>query len=212
MYCSRSCAAKINNALYVKRIKNPEKINKQSEAEEKKARLLIDKCDQDLMELRRQDFLCRMRAAVKRCTQDLCACGGIKRRESNRCKTCAAQDKALLTKAIPAAVFRNKESVTGKHPSWKNSHIRNQCRSWNKDLAKLPCQKCGYSLHVELCHTIPVSSFSDDTTLGEINDPANILVLCSRDHWEFDHGHLPLEDIPMREGQTSRTSYKYNKR
>lgn len=212
MYCSRSCSAIVNNALYVKRLKDPDSIDKQVASEVKKAQRLKDKLDPELVAARREDYLHKMREAVKRCRQDKCECGGLKIKESARCRACTASKKESFTKAMPAAVFRGKESVAGKHPSWRNSHIRNQCRAWNKELAKLPCQKCGYSLHVELCHIIPVSSFSDDAKLVEINHPDNILVLCNRDHWEFDNGHLALDDIPMRDGQTSRTKYVYKKK
>jgi len=98
-------------------------------------------------------------------------------------------------------------SVKGKHPSWLNAAVRGFCRSWNASIAKLPCQKCGYALHIELCHIKPVSVFGEETTLGEINHPDNILVLCRNHHWEFDNGHLHAEDIPLREGQISRIVY-----
>ena len=94
--------------------------------------------------------------------------------------------------------YRNLKSVKGKHPSWVNSHIRILNRSWNKDLLKYPCQKCGYSNHIEFCHIKAVSSFGDDALLGEVNDPKNILVLCPNHHWELDNGMLRLEEISER--------------
>lgn len=134
------------------------------------------------------------------------------------CKKCDVEyiykkgtnNKKICEKCI--AVFKNKDyykslslnsyhelpSVKAKHPSWKNSHIRQFCRSWNADLVNLPCQKCAYSLHTELCHIKPVSTFELTDTIGEINDPSNIVVLCRNCHWEFDNGHLSLDDIPER--------------
>jgi len=86
-------------------------------------------------------------------------------------------------------------SVKGKHPSWKNANIRNLCRSWNKELTKQPCKRCGYSIHVELCHIKPVASFPLETKLREVNDPLNIVVLCRNCHWELDNGYLTLEAL-----------------
>lgn len=81
---------------------------------------------------------------------------------------------------------------------WYSSEIRNFAKSWNSNLENIPCQKCNYNLHTELCHIIPIGSFDDNTTIGEINDPSNILVLCPNHHWEFDNKILRLEDIPTR--------------
>lgn len=52
------------------------------------------------------------------------------------------------------------------------------------------CAFCGYSKHVEACHIKPISQFSSESTMSEINDPSNIVLLCPNCHWEFDHGLL----------------------
>lgn len=95
--------------------------------------------------------------------------------------------------------YQNKISVKGKHRSWLNSAVRNFNRSWNKGLTSCPCQVCGYSAHVELCHIKPISDFDKSATLGDVNNPNNLLVLCRNHHWEFDKGLLKLEEIPKRE-------------
>lgn len=79
-------------------------------------------------------------------------------------------------------------SVKGKHPSWKNSHVRNFNRSWNKYLLKQPCENCGYNKHVELCHITPLKDTPLNTTLEQVNHKNNIKVLCRNCHWEFDNG------------------------
>jgi hypothetical protein len=90
------------------------------------------------------------------------------------------------------ADYHKKLSVSGKHPSWKNSHIRNFNRSWNKHLLDKPCSNCGYSKHVELCHIRPVSDFPESAKLSEVNAELNNIVLCRNCHWEFDHGLLKM--------------------
>lgn len=94
--------------------------------------------------------------------------------------------------------YTERDSVKNKHPSWRSAHIRNFNRSWNQDLAKLPCQVCSYTTHVELAHIKAISDFSETATLGEINSPDNIYVLCPNHHWEFDNGKLLSENIPPR--------------
>ena len=94
--------------------------------------------------------------------------------------------------------YHNNASLKGKHPSWKNAHIRSLARYWNKELAQFPCQHCGYSKHVEFAHIKGIATFPETTTIGEVNDPSNILILCRNCHWEFDHKILLANDIQPR--------------
>jgi hypothetical protein len=55
-----------------------------------------------------------------------------------------------------------------------------------------PCENCGYSKHVEVCHIVPVASFPDDSLLRQINARSNLACLCPNCHWEFDHGMISL--------------------
>lgn len=54
------------------------------------------------------------------------------------------------------------------------------------------CFVCGYCKFVEVCHIKPVSSFSDDCKLIEINSRENLVYLCPNCHWELDHNLLKL--------------------
>jgi hypothetical protein len=91
--------------------------------------------------------------------------------------------------------FRNRKSVNGKHPSWKHAGVRTLNRSWNKHLIELPCKRCGYKLHVELCHIRPVSEFPDNALMGEVNGEENNVQLCRNCHWELDNGYFKIGDI-----------------
>lgn len=122
----------------------------------------------------------------------ICSCGKdfIPKFKSSRrlCDSCQElRANSIKYKEMTLVEYNTKMSVEGKHPSWKNSHIRLFNRQWNKSLTKLPCSKCGYNKHVELCHIKAITSFSDTATLGEINSPENNKVLCPNCHWEFDH-------------------------
>jgi len=117
----------------------------------------------------------------------LCAdCGGKYKSHSSYFKSLTLKDYWL------------RDSVKGKHPSWRNTHVRGFNRSWNKGLLKNGCQVCGYSKHVELAHIKPISSFIETATLGEINSASNLLTLCRNHHWEFDHSLIKIEDVPNR--------------
>jgi 5-methylcytosine-specific restriction endonuclease McrA len=94
---------------------------------------------------------------------------------------------------LPLKEYWNRKCLTNLHTSSKNAHIRGLARSKYKDLIKLPCANCGYDKHVELCHIKPLSSFSEDQTVGEANARNNIIQLCRNCHWEFDHGLLFLD-------------------
>lgn len=57
------------------------------------------------------------------------------------------------------------------------------------------CQRCGYDKHFDVCHIKPVSSFSKDSLVSEVNHISNLIALCKNCHWEFDNGLLNLEEI-----------------
>jgi hypothetical protein len=107
------------------------------------------------------------------------------------CPECVATSPDIRNMTL--AECQDRLSVKGKHPSWKNAHVRIANRLWNKHLTVFPCQNCGYSKHVELAHKRSIQSFPLSTTLGEVNAESNNLVLCRNCHWEYDHGILILK-------------------
>lgn len=122
------------------------------------------------------------------------------RSSENLCEACYIEykNRSQAYMNCTLADYQSMPSVAGKHPSWINSHVRSFARSWNSHLTKIPCQKCGYSKHVELCHIIPISQWPKTARLGDVNHQDNLLALCRNHHWEFDHKHLALSDIPQR--------------
>lgn len=71
---------------------------------------------------------------------------------------------------------------------WVNSKIRERARRVYKDLTRLPCNNCGYSNFVEICHIRSISSFPKDTLVSTVNSKNNIIQLCRNCHWELDNG------------------------
>ena len=86
--------------------------------------------------------------------------------------------------------YKSRECLKGLHQSSIYVHIRGMARSWLKPLLGNKCLNCGYDKHVELCHIKPISSFSDDALLRDINSVENVIPLCPNCHWEFDNGLL----------------------
>ena len=112
------------------------------------------------------------------------------RGRSGLCPACTPTPEEIRERTL--ASYRQRLSVAGRHPSWRNAHIRGLNRSWNKHLLRRPCQNCGYVKHIELAHRRPISSFPETATVGEVNALENNLVLCRNCHWEYDHGLLSL--------------------
>lgn len=88
--------------------------------------------------------------------------------------------------------------------------LAKKCREWNRHLIKTPCQVCGYSKIVEFCHIKAVKDFSENDTLGTINDESNIFMLCPTHHAELDRGILKAEDVPARKLLTNEVEIEYN--
>ena len=54
------------------------------------------------------------------------------------------------------------------------------------------CAECGYDKHYEICHILPINSFTEDSNISEVNDFDNLVALCPNCHWEFDNGLLNI--------------------
>jgi hypothetical protein len=68
-------------------------------------------------------------------------------------------------------------------------------RSWARKKminsgVELKCDVCDYDIHVEAAHIKPLSTFSPDTLISEVNSFDNLRLMCRNHHWELDHGVL----------------------
>jgi len=126
------------------------------------------------------------------------SCNTLIKHTATYCKPCLGKIKSKKYELLTLKDIHNKLSYLKKHPSWLNAEVRAFARSWNPDIVKHPRQKCNYNKHSELAHIKEISSFDENTKLGEINHPSNLLALCPNHHWEFDNNLLKLEDIPSR--------------
>lgn len=114
---------------------------------------------------------------------------------SELCNNCLNNSLTEKSKSVTLGELKNKHNKRNIK-KWYSAEIRVLNKNWNYNLSQLACQKCGYTLHSEMCHIKAIKDFNDDSTLGEINNPSNIVILCPNHHWEFDNGFLLLKDIP----------------
>ena len=129
------------------------------------------------------------RSNPRRVTSKKCIVCGAKAKSyrHNRCETHWEEWKKRLFVNRTIGECRAAACVKGHPMSWKNVSIRLAARRMLKDLLNLPCESCGYTKHVEICHIRPVSDFRDDELVSTANSRANVKILCPNCHWEFDH-------------------------
>ena len=110
--------------------------------------------------------------------------------ESKFWQSCSAILRGQVDKTLRDAIYEK------HHKSSAFALVRSRARTKMKQAGLLYCcMNCGYDKHVEVCHITPISAFSEDTMISEINSEENLMALCPNCHWEFDHGMLKLENI-----------------
>jgi HNH endonuclease len=78
------------------------------------------------------------------------------------------------------------------HKSSAFALVRSRARTIAKYLKMNKCTICGYDKHIEICHIKPISEFSKNSLVSEINSQDNLVALCPNHHWEFDSGLITL--------------------
>ena len=118
-----------------------------------------------------------------------CQCGNItavgwRNLKSKFCDSCYLDGKINKNR-----VDWEKISISSFRKKFKNKY---QFHARVRSLARLkkkltPCEKCGYSIHVEVCHIVSVKDFDQEKSVAELNSPSNLICLCPNCHWEFDN-------------------------
>lgn len=132
-------------------------------------------------------------------------CGCIRSYQTKNCPACRREKININHKNTTIKQLKTKYKLRNNSSYWYSSEIRQLNRKWNKSLLELPCQVCGYKIHVELCHIKPISQFSENSKLETVNDEKNNLVLCPNHHYEFDNEIIKLENIKLRDASQDRT-------
>lgn len=108
------------------------------------------------------------------------------------CKQCSPQQEKLRKLNLKTL----KEVIAKRHRHQKHIQINEAARNTylKSDKPKF-CINCGYKDSIQVAHIKPISSFPEDTLIGEINNLDNLIALCYPCHLKFDRGNLTLEDI-----------------
>ena len=132
---------------------------------------------------------CSNRHKPKRKLKNKCKdCQTLIRSSSTYCRLCLDIIKSKCTD-------NSKLSNTFRPGSNKYGSVRSRAKALYSSLRQNGCQICGYSKHVEICHIKPISEFSEDTIVKDINHCSNITLLCRNCHWELDHGMIKKSTI-----------------
>jgi len=117
-------------------------------------------------------------------------CGGKKSTRSNMCKNCAIRDRLFgnLYKTTKGKLFGQRGYFRARALIQTHS-----LKMWRILDGGAECKICGYSKHIHVCHKKSVSSFSDESTILEINDIDNLIALCPNHHYEYDNGLLEIK-------------------
>jgi len=179
-FCSKNCAGIINNSLYPKR--KTTKFCRVDDCKNTRSSWKSTLCSEHmyLKGIRLKPFTNNKRRERKQHYCEVC-----EKRIGYRQKYCDEHRIALKYNTLKDV--RNSLAVKDKHPSWAAAYIRTNNRTVNKELLNLPCARCGYDKHVELCHIKPLAAFTEDALVTEINHRDNVIQLCRNCHWEMDH-------------------------
>ena len=108
-----------------------------------------------------------------------------KSRASSFCKACQYDSKVAeySKKTLKEVCIEGLNRASRHKYELVRQHSKRVAKMYN---IQKTC-KCGYSIHTELCHIKPISSFSDDDLLSTINSVKNLVYLCPTCHWELDN-------------------------
>lgn len=136
---------------------------------------------------------------VEQATCSLCGVGLNQPRAGGMCRQCRAESTRISRESTRIGNLRTKYGYAQFHA---------KLRGWSRSSYTGPwsCALCGYALHVDVCHIKAVHKFKDSATVGEVNAASNLVALCKNHHWEFDNGHISLEEIMRHLESHSRSS------
>lgn len=123
------------------------------------------------------------------------------------CDACIAQGKGRPGHRILALT-----TMAEMFAAWSNNtrdvsiraHARKQTKDWPRVCAAPDCR---YTHYLETCHLQAVSDFPLTATVGDVNAPQNLVLLCPNHHWDLDHGLLNRQALIDLKGCKNPTSF-----
>jgi len=148
-------------------------------------------------EARRKKFCSRSCAAtynnkryIKRkrlFTHPICPqCGGKKTFKAKVCHNCKVLNKFREVQKQPISRYVRNGNSRIKYSSIRHWAARAMLM-YNKEKR---CEHCGFDLVIEVCHIVPITSYTDDALMGEVNSKENLKYLCPNHHAMLDRGLL----------------------
>ena len=173
-YCSRSCHISHRNILLAKK-RYCINCNKET----KNIKFCSNKCYSDFSNVKRPHY-CNI-------CNTLIQYGWTARKYCDNCNYTSNPNYKDWSK-ITLKEFKLNRTTTNTH-----ARIRDLARClYNKSDKPKYCVKCSYRNTYEVCHIKPISSFSEDSYISDINHIDNLISLCPNCHWDLDHGLLNL--------------------
>lgn len=124
----------------------------------------------------------------------ICSCGNRKDRKAKFCQKCKNLNE----------FERVQNSEISKYILKGNARIKySPIRKWAKiasnfyNLSK-ECSICSFSIHTEVCHIKPISSFSENQLMKEVNSKENLIRLCPNHHYMLDKGLISPAEVRTR--------------
>lgn len=119
------------------------------------------------------------------------SCGSFKWYQSELCQNCRYQKnfEEQLERTLADAALEGNARVR-----W--SHVRKVAqRVLEKSGRPKKCAVCGFDAVVDVCHIKPISEFSENALLKEVNSEENLTYLCPNHHALLDRGLLKYGPI-----------------
>lgn len=120
-----------------------------------------------------------------------CICSNPKDSRSEKCFNCLKNDEDLRLKETTL-----KDYITMSFDSYSLNHKYNKVRWHARTLMsrsniKKECKICNFKYGIEVCHIKPISLFSENTKISEINSLNNLIYLCRNHHYMLDNNIEP---------------------
>lgn len=121
-------------------------------------------------------------------TTNICSCGKKKIIKSTKCIKCLNSTKR---KNIIDKTLEDFEKIYKNNSRYFN--VRRYARLiLQEDKQEKKCKICGFDHYVEACHIKPISSFTKNTKISEVNNINNLVYLCPNHHVMLDKGLITL--------------------
>jgi len=134
-------------------------------------------------------YHCGKRTGKKRDgSRSKCLCGDKKSYGAKVCHECKIKNLLLRQE------LRTLEDICSRgNARVKWAHLRGLAKR-KMEIYNVPkkCKICSFDLIVHCCHIKPISSFSMESLVGEVNSLSNLVYLCPNHHAMFDKDLIKL--------------------